>query len=226
MHLEKYWLKDFLHGITILCGATILLSSCSSTLKTTSSVPPHSAVKPQASSPSPTPVHKQEVVLKKPSLLAPDTTLSAPASPIEKRYSAIQLQFAEQIGISPEQVASDSLYSFISEWLNTPYKYAGKSKSGIDCSYFTCTLYKDVFNDTISGSSKTLLQNSKPVKKENLTEGDLVFFKIKKGRVSHVGVYLANNKFVHASVKLGVTISDLNNDYYKKRFFRGGRMKT
>ena len=51
-------------------------------------------------------------------------------------------------------------------------------------------------------------------------EGDILFFKIKKGQISHVGVYLGNNTFAHASVHSGVIISDLDEDYYKKYFFK------
>jgi len=56
-----------------------------------------------------------------------------------------------------------------------------------------------------------------------LGEGDLVFFKIKKKRISHIGIYLGNNKFAHASVKNGVIISDMDEPYYQKRFYSGGR---
>jgi hypothetical protein len=59
-----------------------------------------------------------------------------------------------------------------------------------------------------------------------LAMGDLVFFKIKKGRISHVGVYLGNDKFVHSSTRRGVIISDLNELYYKRTFFTGGRHKS
>jgi lipoprotein Spr len=65
----------------------------------------------------------------------------------------------------------------------------------------------------------------KPLKKSQLREGDLVFFKIRKRRVSHVGVYLSHNRFIHASVHDGVVISDLDEPYYKKYFFKGGKVK-
>jgi lipoprotein Spr len=54
--------------------------------------------------------------------------------------------------------------------------------------------------------------------------GDLVFFKIKKNRISHVGVYLGNNKFAHSAVKGGVRIDSLDTPYYKKTFYKGGRL--
>jgi lipoprotein Spr len=65
----------------------------------------------------------------------------------------------------------------------------------------------------------------KPIKKSALKEGDLVFFKIKQKRISHVGVYVGNNKFAHASVQNGVIISDLDEPYYKMYFYKGGRVE-
>ena len=76
------------------------------------------------------------------------------------------------------------------------------------------------------GGSKDLWPTVKPIEKNELIEGDILFFKIKKGQISHVGVYLGNNKFAHASVQSGVIISDLNEDYYKKYFFKGGRVQS
>ncbi len=64
-----------------------------------------------------------------------------------------------------------------------------------------------------------------PLEKPDLKEGDFVFIKIRKGQISHVGIYLGNNKFAHASVKTGVIISDLDEPYYKKYFYRGGRIE-
>jgi murein DD-endopeptidase / murein LD-carboxypeptidase len=64
------------------------------------------------------------------------------------------------------------------------------------------------------------------VAEKNLQEGDLVFFKINSKNVSHVGVYLQNRRFVHASTKRGITINNLDEAYYKKYFFKGGRPKS
>ena len=64
---------------------------------------------------------------------------------------------------------------------------------------------------------------SQEISKESLQEGDLVFFHQRKG-ISHVGMYLSNNKFVHASTSMGVIISDLNEPYWTKRFVKAGRI--
>jgi lipoprotein Spr len=120
--------------------------------------------------------------------------------------------------------SNPDLYQEIYNWLGTPYKYAGDCKEGIDCSGFVCQLYQNVYGVKLSGSSGDLFKGVKPVKKTSLQEGDLVFFKIKQNRISHVGIYLGNNKFAHASVQNGVIISDLDDPYYKKYYYKGGRI--
>ena len=65
----------------------------------------------------------------------------------------------------------------------------------------------------------------KTVSKSNLEEGDLLFFKIDGDKISHIGVYLQNNKFVHATTKKGVMIDDLDEAYYKKYYYKAGRLK-
>lgn len=85
---------------------------------------------------------------------------------------------------------------------------------------------KDSYRILLTGSAKDIYRKIKPIKKTELREGDLVFFKIKKGKISHVGIYLGQNKFAHASTKSGVTISDLSEPYYSKYFYQAGRIKS
>jgi lipoprotein Spr len=121
--------------------------------------------------------------------------------------------------------ANASLKKEIESWLGTPYKYGGTTRQGIDCSAFCGQVYKNVYNITLGRSANDIYEQSKPVKKEDLREGDFVFFKINSSKVSHVGIYLSQNKFVHASTSRGVVISDLTDTYYTKYFFSGGRIK-
>ena len=67
---------------------------------------------------------------------------------------------------------------------------------------------------------------STPVSREDLKEGDLVFFKINSRTISHVGIYLGNNRFAHASSSRGVVLSNLDEPYYKRYFYKGGRLIT
>lgn len=135
---------------------------------------------------------------------------------IEERYSSL-------LGVSKENISDRKLYSFIDEWYGASYRYGGKTKKGIDCSGFTTILYKEVFGKEISGSSASMYSQCKHISKEDLKEGDLIFFRIDSKEISHVGIYLQNNKFVHATTKAGVMIDDLGEEYYKKYFAAGGR---
>ncbi len=135
-----------------------------------------------------------------------------------KCYQAYNLQ--------PDSAYSPYLYYQVYDWLGSRYKYSGKTKKGIDCSGFVSQIYRTAYCINLSGSSKELWPNVQPVEKTELKEGDILFFKIKKGQISHVGIYLNNNKFAHASVQSGVIISDLDEEYYKKHFYKGGRVST
>ena len=151
---------------------------------------------------------------------AQDQVTPLPAPPSEAVHT-----FFQSLHINIDSAQTPQLYYKIHEWLNTKYKYAGFDKHGIDCSGFTCIIYKEVYCKDIIRGSAELFKTVEPVKEKNLQEGDLVFFKIKRNRISHVGIYIGNNKFAHASVNYGVTVSDLDEEYYRKRFYRGGRVK-
>lgn len=136
----------------------------------------------------------------------------------------IEGKYAKMLGVGAGHISNKKLYAFIDEWYGAPYKYAGKTKKGIDCSGFICVLFREIYGRELSGSSASLYKQCQSVSKNKLQEGDLVFFKIDSKDVSHVGIYLQNNKFVHATTKAGVMIDDLNADYYKKHFFESGRL--
>jgi lipoprotein Spr len=138
---------------------------------------------------------------------------------LKKKYAAL-------IGVSEKEISNLKLYRFIDEWYAVPYKYGGKAKTGVDCSGFTTILLRDVYGITLVGSANTMYEECENVSEKNLKEGDLVFFKINSSKVSHVGVYLQNRRFVHASTKRGIVINNLDEAYYKKYFFKGGRPKS
>lgn len=152
---------------------------------------------------------------------------SPEAEPIDKEQEQLQLCFiySNMLGFNINSIENPKLYQSIGEWMGTPYKFSGKSKKGVDCSGLVCELYKDCNNLVLESCAKDLFHNSEQIKKTDLREGDLVFFKIKKNRISHVGIYLGQNKFVHASTKNGVIVSNLEDPYYKRYFYKGGRLK-
>jgi murein DD-endopeptidase / murein LD-carboxypeptidase len=145
--------------------------------------------------------------------------LSAADAALKKKYST-------QLGVEEHAISNLKLYRFIDEWYGVPYKYGGKTKTGVDCSGFTSALLRDVYGIALSGSAQSMYEGTDHVAEKNLKEGDLVFFKINSKSVSHVGVYLQNRRFVHASTKRGITINNLDEAYYKKYFFKGGRPKS
>jgi LysM repeat protein len=115
---------------------------------------------------------------------------------------------------------SDLRTKIIEEALNflgARYRFGGESKSGLDCSALTRLVYRVIGLD-LPNTSYSQFENGIPVKKEEALPGDLVFFK-KGGRIGHVGIYLGNDLFVHASFTLKrVVISSLSERYFKERF--------
>lgn len=132
---------------------------------------------------------------------------------------------AQVLGVSEKEIKENKLYKFIGDWYGTTYKYGGCDKNGIDCSCFIGTLYTNVYRVSLQRNASAIHKECKRVKESNLKEGDFVFFKIGTKEVSHVGVYLKDNKFVHASTSKGVIINDLNDPYYKKYFYEGGKLR-
>jgi lipoprotein Spr len=133
--------------------------------------------------------------------------------------------YSQLTGVESEFICNTELYGSIEGWLGTPYRYSGTTRSGVDCSAFVRAIYRDTYDHSFNGNSTAFYRASSPVKQENLKEGDLVFFRINRNKtISHVGVFLGNDKFAHASRSRGVVISDLNSPYYKRHFVRGGRM--
>lgn len=133
----------------------------------------------------------------------------------------------QELGIPLSPSGNLLLYDTIATWLGTPYRYSGSCEKGIDCSGFVNILYDRVFGKRIGARNSAEIYSSVyKLDLSELKEGDLVFFRIYRKRISHVGLFLGNNKFVHASTSKGVIISDLNEPYYRKYFAGAGRLKS
>lgn len=137
---------------------------------------------------------------------------------------ALQFKFAMLTHQEVELINNINLYTQIDEWWGTPYRYGGSTKNGIDCSAFCCELIQKQYNITLPRTAKEQYQQTEKINAADLQEGDLVFFNT-RGGVSHVGFYLANKYFVHSSTNSGVTISSLDDAYYKKKFIGAARIK-
>ena len=133
-------------------------------------------------------------------------------------------QYYSTCSLKPDSAASPYLYYQVYDWIGTRYKYSGSSKKGIDCSGFVSEMYRNVYCIELPRGSSDIWTKVNPIEKCDLKEGDILFFKIRKGRISHVAIFLGNNKFAHASVKTGIIVSDLDEPYYKKYFYKGGRL--
>ncbi|MBQ6956199.1 MAG: C40 family peptidase [Bacteroidales bacterium] len=130
-------------------------------------------------------------------------------------------------GITLNDKDNRKLYSAIDSWYGTPYQYGGCSTSGVDCSCFVGNIFKSVYGITLHRTANDIQKDmSKFVDRNGLREGDVVFFTNSNGKVSHVGIYLKDDLFVHSSTSNGVSISSLENSYWKKHFYRGGRHKS
>jgi len=137
--------------------------------------------------------------------------------------SPLQFKYAMMTDMEVESITNLSLYNFINDWWATRYKFGGDDRSGIDCSAFTEKILSTVYQIKAPRTAKDQYKICEKIAVANLVEGDLVFFNT-RGGISHVGLYLGNNFFVHSSVSGGVTISSLTDDYYSKKFVSGGRI--
>ncbi|QXV65755.1 glycoside hydrolase [Mucilaginibacter achroorhodeus] len=150
-------------------------------------------------------------------------SVPTPAADAAEQESLAKDYLSQIMGVAVSATSNMKLFHFVYDWIGTPYRFGGSSRRGIDCSAFTKQLYSDVFNMSIRRSSRDIFSMVSPVGKDDLKEGDLVFFKIHSRSISHVGIYLGNGRFAHASSK-GVAISNLDEAYYSRYFYKGGRI--
>jgi lipoprotein Spr len=139
-----------------------------------------------------------------------------------EKASQLQLKYSLLLDTEVELVRNLNIFNLIDEWFGTRYRYGGESKSGIDCSALMQTFFGALFGIALPRTAREQYAATKKIEKSELQEGDLVFFNT-TGGISHVGMYLQNNKFVHASSSGGVTISDLDESYWAKRYVNAGR---
>ena len=137
---------------------------------------------------------------------------------IKERYSSL-------LNVKEKDIDNERLYRFIDSWIGVPYKNGGMDKKGVDCSGFTIILAKDIYNKQLPRNARSMAEDVKRKFEKDLKEGDLVFFDFDGQKFNHVGIYLQNNKFVHASTSKGVIISDLKDPWYYKYFSRAGSVK-
>lgn len=117
----------------------------------------------------------------------------------------------------------DAVLEHHDEWRGAPYRLGGSSRSGIDCSAYMQRLFSDQFAVRLPRTTLEQMRMGETVSRNTLEAGDLLFFQpSSKGR--HVGVYLSEGFFVHAGTSTGVTISDLNNNYWRSSYVTAKRV--
>ena len=110
----------------------------------------------------------------------------------------------------------------IDDYLGTPYKKGGATINGIDCSGLVRNIYYELDGRSLPPDVRRMYRTGTPVERDELGFGDLVFFALGTRGISHVGIYIGNGKFVHASTSRGVIVSSLDEDTYAANY-RGGR---
>jgi len=133
--------------------------------------------------------------------------------------------YADLLEVNVNELNNEYLYTFITDWMGTPYAYGGTTKKGIDCSGFAGLLMSEVYGKVLPRSSEEQAGAVKRKYEKQLKEGDLVFFSFGSARINHVGIYLHNGRFAHASTSKGVIISNLKDTWYYKAFKRAGSVR-
>ncbi len=110
----------------------------------------------------------------------------------------------------------------IAQWLGTRYRYGGKSRKGIDCSGFVNEVFESLGID-LPRNSRDIAKIEKTVVRDSLRYGDILIFARRKTRVNHVGIYLSEGRFAHAS-RRGVTVSTIESGYWAKRYYGARRL--
>lgn len=142
-----------------------------------------------------------------------------------KNTNATYKKYSDKFGITVDNTSNLKLLQEVMDWWGTPYKYGGESKSGADCSGFVLMIYSAVYNKQLPRSSKQQHEFCKKINKSQLKEGDLVFFDTSGKGISHVGIYLRDGRFAHASTQKGVLVNGLDEEYYSNTYRASGRVE-
>jgi len=146
--------------------------------------------------------------------------LISPSCRPSARFSAQKSTDHEESSQNQESSHGSSLLNnFVKDWLHTPYKYGGMSRTGVDCSGFSSIVMREIFDIKLPRTAQEQYNQGDKIRDGWRGPGDLVFFKNYRGHgIDHVGIYLGGNRFAHATESTGVTVSDLDESYYRKRY--------
>lgn len=146
-------------------------------------------------------------------------------TPSVETASSVQLKYAVLLNTEVEMLPATELLENVDNWYGVPYRKGGNTSKGVDCSGFTVAVYEDVYGIVLPRISRDQYRITRHISTTELQQGDLLFFDTRgRGSISHVGIYLGNNKFIHASVSRGVMVSGMFEPYYLQRFVGAGRI--
>ena len=123
---------------------------------------------------------------------------------------------------SQDSAKAEKLWQVFERYQGTPYRYGGTSANGFDCSGFILTAYQEGLGKQLPRTTSQMLAHGDSVPPGNIEPGDLVFFRI-GGKEQHAGIYMGDDRFIHASTSIGVTQSSMNGYYWKGRFTQARR---
>lgn len=155
--------------------------------------------------------------------------IQEPINVVEQKQTIAEdeLLVAEQSQSEPVMTEDELLFYLLRKeffnWEGTPYRFGGNNKKGVDCSALVQNIYYDSLNIKLPRTTYTQVKKGFLVYKNQLQIGDLVFFKTGR-RTRHVGIYMGDNQFIHASVSKGVITSSLNNVYWKRKYWQSRRI--
>ncbi len=171
----------------------------------------------------------QRLLLNKPSIHIEDELEDIP-SDAEMSSEVLSIEGDVEIESKPigkwkSEEERNLFIRVVKTFLGVPYKLGGSTLKGIDCSAFVKKIY-EIFNIDLPRTVREQFKFGKKVEKDQLEKGDLVFFRSNRANNAHVGIYIGDNKFVHASYRdREVRIDDLNSPYFKRYFLKGIRVK-
>ncbi|WP_242921157.1 C40 family peptidase [Pontibacter liquoris] len=175
---------------------------------------------PQAMQPAITPY-----AINSPQDMVKALELKLPAPPPAPEVVVEEGFYSKRLGIRFKTDRNKRLVDLATKWIGTPYRYGSNSKRGTDCSGFVSRIYREVYGINLSRSSHSMFEDVQRIKRGNMRTGDLVFFRRSpKEPIFHVGIYLKNNKFIHASTSGGVMVSSLKEAFYRNNFYAAGRV--
>lgn len=196
----------------LLLFAIMLFSGCG-VLKW-SEVRPHIADNKPSKTYKASQPNKVEIKRETPKKTQPNTVVSPAPTKVERPKNAPK-------NTPSARKKTDALLDVYRQWKGTPYRLGGNSRSGIDCSAFMQQTYQSAFSASLPRTTKEQFRQGKPISQKELQVGDLVFFQTSNS-TWHVGVYLGDRQFMHASVTYGVSVANLDNGYWQKRY-KGAR---